>query len=121
VQFSAESLFNSLKDRISELKAVFLVGASGAVRFHAKPGSAFDVESFAAEYATLFRIASRTALDTAMGDAYEQILISDKALLVVRRFGTGNVAIFVCGPDQQLGRLRFEIRSLAERLPHSVI
>jgi predicted regulator of Ras-like GTPase activity (Roadblock/LC7/MglB family) len=51
-----------------------------------------------------------------MGDAFEQIQISEKALLVMRRFGAGNVAIFVCGPDQHLGRLRFEIRCLAEHL-----
>lgn len=116
MQFSVEDLFNSLKSKLPELRAVVLVGASGVLRFRAAPELEFDAESFAAEYATLFRIASRTAQDTSMGDAFEQIQISEKALLVMRRFGAGNVAIFVCGPDQHLGRLRFEIRCLAEHL-----
>jgi predicted regulator of Ras-like GTPase activity (Roadblock/LC7/MglB family) len=56
-----------------------------------------------------------------MGDALEQILISDKAILVARRIGLDDVAVFVCGADQHLGRLRYEIRRLSEHFSLSVV
>ena len=118
--FGAEDIFNSLRKKFPELQAVVLIGAAGTVRFHAAPNLSLDLETFSAEYSTLYRIALRTAQDTAMGDAFEQILISNKSVLLLRRFGTGNLAVFVCGPNPQLGRLRFEIRNLARRLPDSV-
>ena len=108
-------LFNSLREKVPELKAAILIGAAGRFEVHSSSDFKFDADSFAAEYATLFRIARRTAEDTAMGEALEQILISDKAILVARRFGADDVAVFVCGADQNLGRLRYEIRRLSEQ------
>jgi predicted regulator of Ras-like GTPase activity (Roadblock/LC7/MglB family) len=115
LQANIGQLFNSLRDKVPELKAAILIGASGRFAVHSSSDFKFNADSFATEYATLFRIARRTAEDTAMGDALEQILISDKAILVARRFGTDDVAVFVCGADQHLGRLRYEIRRLAEQ------
>jgi predicted regulator of Ras-like GTPase activity (Roadblock/LC7/MglB family) len=87
VQFGPEDLFKSLRNKFPELQAVVLIGAAGTVRFHAAPNLSLDLESFAAEYSALYRIALRTAQETAMGDAFEQILISNKSVLLVRRFG----------------------------------
>lgn len=112
---SIGQLFNLLRDKVPELKAAILIGATGRFEFHSSPDFSFDAETFATEYATLFRIARRTAEDTAMGEALEQILISDKAILVARRFGSEDVAVFVCGADEHLGRLRYEIRRLSEQ------
>jgi len=114
-------LFNSLRDKVPELKAAILISAAGGFEIHSSSDFGIDAESFAAEYAALFRIARRTAEDTAMGDALEQILISDKAILISRRTGTDDVAVFVCGADQHLGRLRYEIRRLSEQFHFSVV
>jgi predicted regulator of Ras-like GTPase activity (Roadblock/LC7/MglB family) len=121
LQASVGQLFNSLRDQIPELKAAILIRAAGKVEVHSAPNFRIDKESFAAEYGTLFRIARRTAEDTSMGDALEQILISDKAILVARRVGSDDVAVFVCGVDQNLGRLRYEIRRLSEQYNLSVV
>lgn len=121
MQASVGQLFNSLRDKIPELKAAIFIGAAGRFEVHSSSDFRFDVESFAAEYATLFRIARRTAEDTSMGDALEQILISDKAILVARRIGSDDVAVFVCGADQHLGRLRYEIRRLSEQFNFSLV
>ena len=115
MQASVGQLFNSLRDKIPELRAAILITAAGGVKVHSSPDFRIDADSFAAEYATLFRIARRTAEDTSLGDAREQILISDKAILVARRVGSDDVAGFVCGVDQHLGRLRYEIRRLSEQ------
>jgi len=112
---SVGQLFNSLRDKIPELRAAILITAAGGVKVHSSPDFRIDADSFAAEYATLFRIARRTVEDTYLGDALEQILISDKAILVARRIGSDDVAVFVCGVDQHLGRLRYEIRRLSEQ------
>ena len=111
---TVEQLFNSVQSKVPELKAAIFIGAAGEYEVHVAPDFQLDAETFAAEYAALFRIARRTAEDTAMGDAFEQILISDKAVLVARRFGRNDVAVFVCGAGHQLGRLRYEIRLLAQ-------
>jgi len=121
VKSTVEQLFNSLRSGVPELKAAILVNTAGEFAVHSAPGFKFDAESFAVEYATLFRIAQRTAEDTSMGNAFEQILISDKAILVARRIGVDDVAVFVCGADEQLGRLRYEIRRLAEQLVDCVV
>jgi predicted regulator of Ras-like GTPase activity (Roadblock/LC7/MglB family) len=118
---SVGQLFNSLRDKIPELRAAILITAAGGVEVHSSSDFRIDAESFAAEYAALFRIARRTAEDTSMGDALEQILISDKAILVARRIGLEDVAVFVCGADQHLGRLRYEIRRLSEHFSLSVV
>jgi predicted regulator of Ras-like GTPase activity (Roadblock/LC7/MglB family) len=121
LQASVGQLFNSLRDKIPELRAAILITAAGRVEVHSSSDFSFDADSFAAEYATLFRIARRTAEDTSMGNALEQILISDKAILVARRVGSDDVAVFVCGADQHLGRLRYEIRRLSEQFHFSVV
>jgi predicted regulator of Ras-like GTPase activity (Roadblock/LC7/MglB family) len=121
LQASVGQLFNSLRDKVTELRAVILISAVGGVEVHSSSDFHIDAESFAAEHAALFRIARRTAQDTSLGDALEQILICDKAILVARRFGSDDVAVFVCGPDQHLGRLRYEIRRLAEQFNFSVV
>jgi predicted regulator of Ras-like GTPase activity (Roadblock/LC7/MglB family) len=120
VQSRVGQLFNSLRDKIPELKAAILIGASGEFAVQSTSDFRFNAETFAAEYATLYRIARRTAEDTSMGDPLEQILISDKAILVARRFRADDVAVFVCGADQHLGRLRYEIRRLSEQPAFSV-
>ncbi|HET9131747.1 MAG TPA: roadblock/LC7 domain-containing protein [Terriglobia bacterium] len=117
---SVGQLFNSLRDRIPELKAAIIISAASGVVAHSSPNFSVDAESFAAEYAALFRIARRTAEDTSMGDALEQILISEKAILIARRVGSDDVAVFVCGANEHLGRLRYEIRRLSEQFNFSV-
>ena len=121
MQVSVGKLFNSLRDKVPELRAAILISTVDGVHVHSSPDFHIDGESFAAEYAALFRIARRTAEDTSMGDALEQILICDKAILVARRIGSDDVAVFVCGPDQNLGRLRYEIRRLSEQFNFSVV
>jgi predicted regulator of Ras-like GTPase activity (Roadblock/LC7/MglB family) len=121
LQASVGQLFNSLRDKIPELKAAILIRAAGGVEVHSSSNFSIDAESFGAEYAALYRIARRTAEDTSMGDALEQILISEKAILVARRVGSDDVAVFVCGADEHLGRLRYEIRRLSEQFHFSVV
>jgi predicted regulator of Ras-like GTPase activity (Roadblock/LC7/MglB family) len=116
MESTAEQLFDSLRTKIPDLKATLLISAAGGVGVHAASGFEFDGANFATEYAMLFRIARRTAEDTAMGSPLEQILISDKAIVVARRVGVDDVVLFVCGPDEQLGRLRYETRRVAENL-----
>jgi predicted regulator of Ras-like GTPase activity (Roadblock/LC7/MglB family) len=116
VQSTAEQLFNSLREKIPDLKASILISPTGEFGVHSAPGFDFNPESFAIEYATLFRIAMRTVEDTAMGNAVEQILISDRAILIARRICSDDIVVFVTGANEQLGRLRYEIRRLAEQL-----
>ncbi len=112
MRFEAAQLFNSLKKVVPDLKATVVISGTGEFEFHRAPGFEFDADTFAAEYTTLFRIAQRTAEDTKLGYASEQILITERAVLLARRLRGDGIAVFLCGTNQQLGRLRYEVRML---------
>lgn len=69
-----------------------------------------DVALLASELATLLRIVDHSARDAGMGDLREQILISSLSMTLVRHLPKGRFAIFICTPDEHLGRLRYELK-----------
>jgi predicted regulator of Ras-like GTPase activity (Roadblock/LC7/MglB family) len=69
-----------------------------------------DTSVLASEYATLVRIVARTSIDTGMGDLLQQVLISSTSMVVFQNLPRGRVAVFVCSPDEHLGRLRYELK-----------
>ena len=115
MRFEAARLFNSLKATIPDLKATVVIFGTGEFEFHRSPGFDFDADTFAAEYTTLFRIAQRTAEDTELGDASEQILITERSVLLARRIRGEGIAVFLCGTNEHLGRLRYEVRMLIRK------
>ena len=119
MRFEAGRLFTSLKGAIPDLKATVVFDRAGEFEIHLAPGFEFDADTFATEYTTLFRIAQRTAEDTELGNVSEQILITEKAILLARRFAGDGIAVFLCGTNQQLGRLRFEVRHLIRKTEES--
>jgi predicted regulator of Ras-like GTPase activity (Roadblock/LC7/MglB family) len=102
--------FNAMREKLPGLRAFFLLGAGGELLAHVAEGSQLDVDLFASEYATLLRIAQSASSDTGMGALQEQILTSERSLIVLHRLPQDRFGVFVCAPDEHLGRLRYELK-----------
>jgi hypothetical protein len=45
-----------------------------------------------------------------LGDVQEQILVAASSTVVVERCKPNRIALFLCSPDVQFGRLRYELK-----------
>ena len=108
-----EEVFQGLKQQVPSLTALFVVGAEGELVEHAATDSYFAMEAFAVEYAMLLRIARRASEDAGTGDVAEHIIVSDNALILARRLSFDHFSIAVSTAQDQLGRLRYELRRAA--------
>jgi len=106
----AGRFFSSLREKLPGLRAFVLLSPEGEPLGHAAVDPGFDPQAFAAEYATLLRIAQHTLDETGMGDLQEQVLTSVTSLIVIRRFPRDRFGVFVCSPEEHLGRLRYELK-----------
>jgi predicted regulator of Ras-like GTPase activity (Roadblock/LC7/MglB family) len=113
VKSAAGLFFNAMREKLPGLRAFFLLGSGGELLAHVSEDRRVDsagAEVFASEYATLLRIAQSASRDTGMGDLQEQILATATSLIVIHCFSRDRVAVFVCSPDEHLGRLRYELK-----------
>jgi predicted regulator of Ras-like GTPase activity (Roadblock/LC7/MglB family) len=72
-----------------------------------------DLDTIATEFATLLRIAGRTSEDTGAGNLVEQIVISEKSIVIARHVSAEEFLILVCRSQDQIGRARYELRQAA--------
>ena len=102
--------FSMMREKLPGIRAFFLLGPGGELLAHASEDSRIDHEAFASEYAMLLRIAQSASSDTGMGELQEQILTSKTSTILLHRFPKDRFGVFVCSPDEQLGRLRYELK-----------
>ena len=99
-----------MREKLPGLRAFFLLGVGGELLAHVAENSSIAPETFAAEYAMLLRIAQSASTDTGMGELQEQILTSATSIILLHRFPRDRFGVFVCSPDEHLGRLRYELK-----------
>jgi predicted regulator of Ras-like GTPase activity (Roadblock/LC7/MglB family) len=103
-------VLSSLRETLPGIRAFLLLGADGRLLDSSAAVSEFDIPSLASEFATLLRIIEHSSVDAGMGDLREQIFISSVMMTLVQHLPKGRFAIFLCSPDEHLGRLRYELR-----------
>jgi len=99
-----------MREKLPGLRAFFLLGAGGELLAHVAGDSRIDLEAFAAEYAMLLRIAQSASSDTGMGELQEQTLTTATSIILLHRLPKDRFGVFVCSPDEHLGRLRYELK-----------
>jgi predicted regulator of Ras-like GTPase activity (Roadblock/LC7/MglB family) len=99
---------------LAGVSAVPLLGPSGIVEQLTVNG--FNLDVFAAEYATLLRIAQRTSDDADTGSLVEHIMVSEKAVTVARMIHSTHFLVLVVSDRYQFGRARFELKRVARDL-----
>lgn len=104
------AVLSTLREVLPGIRAVILLGSDGELRDYAATDPGLNASVLASEYAMLLRIGERTSYDTGMGEVREQILISSSSMVLVQHLSNGRFAIFICAPDEHLGRLRYELR-----------
>lgn len=92
-----------------------IAGPDGIVD-HIVVDTALDLDTIAAEYATLLRIAVRTSEDTGAGNLVEHILVSEKSIMIARNLTPEVFLILVSRTQDQLGRARYELKQAAWEL-----
>ena len=112
IQKEYRDVLNNLPRRIPGIQAVIVAGAHEVIDSVCVDTS-LDLDTIAAEYATLLRIAGRTSEDTGAGNLVEQIVVSDKSIMIARHVSAEEFLILVCRSQDQIGRARYELRQAA--------
>ncbi len=105
-------LCKGLLRKIPGTRAVVFISLDGSVLDEVIASSSIDSHILASEYATLFRIATRTSEDAGTGEAVEHIVGSDRFTIVARRIASDSILLVVTESDQ-VGRARYELRRVA--------
>ena len=112
IQKEYRDVLNNLPRKIPGIQAVIVAGAHEVIDSVCVDTS-LDLDTIAAEYATLLRIAGRTSEDTGAGNLVEQIVVSEKSIMIARPVSAEEVLILVCRSQDQIGRARYELRQAA--------
>src|SRR5439155_19716350 len=105
-------VLDNLPRKVPGIQAVILAGAHEVID-SVLLDPTLDLDTIAAEYATLLRIAGRTSEDTGAGNLIEQIVVSEKSVIVVRNVSPEEFLILICRTQDQIGRARYELRQAA--------
>jgi predicted regulator of Ras-like GTPase activity (Roadblock/LC7/MglB family) len=112
IQKEYRDVLNNLPRKIPGIQAVFVAGAH-EVLDSVCVDTSLDLDTIATEFATLLRIAGRTSEDTGAGNLVEQIVISEKSVVIARHVSAEEFLILVCRGQDQIGRARYELRQAA--------
>jgi len=109
------SVLETLRQTVSDVEAVIIIGPDGVVDYVLTDPS-LKIETIANEYAMLLRIAARTSEDAGAGDLVEQIVVSDKSIMIARRVSPEYFLILLSRAQDQIGRARFELRNAVSEI-----
>ncbi len=120
VQTEFRDILDTLRKKVSNTQAVILAGPDEVVDC-LLVDPALDLDTIAAEYATLLRIAGRTLEDTGSGNLVEQIVVSDKSIMIARSVSPEEYLILLCRTQDQIGRARYELRHAAREIQRRAV
>jgi len=101
-----------LRRSVKEIQAVLLAGPSGLMDYIVDD-PAMKVDTLGEEYATLLRIARSSSEDSGAGSLVENILVSEKSVMIARRVTPDHYLILVSSSACHLGRARYELKQAA--------
>jgi len=119
---SAETKFRSIVERLrknlTNIKAVMLIGPHGLVDY-VTDDRGLNVDPIAEEYATLLRIARSASEDSGAGDLVENVLVSERSVMIARSVSPDHYLILLFHAREQIGRARYELKQAAWELFNS--
>ena len=101
-----------LRRSVTQIQAVLLAGPRGVIDY-VVDDPAMKLETIAEEYATLLRIARSASEDSGAGDLLENILVSEKSVMIARSIPPDQYLILVFAAPYQIGRARYELKQAA--------
>ena len=109
-QARCQAVLSSLRVVLPGVRAFLILDAGGKVLDSAAVDRRLDLSLLASELATLLRIVEHTSIGTGLGELREQILVATTSMTIIRHLPRNRFAVFVCAPDEHLGRLRYELK-----------
>ena len=101
-----------MRKKVTDIQAVILVGPDGVVD-HMVDDPAINIETIAGEYATLLQIARSASEDSGAGNLVENIVVSEKSIMIARGVSPEHYLILLARSQDQIGRARYELKQAA--------
>ena len=104
-----------LRTTVTDIQALILVGPEGVIDYTLDDTS-LNLETIAGEYATLLHIARSASQDSGSGSLVENIVVSEKSIMIARTVTSEHYLILLARSQNQLGRARYELKQAAWEL-----
>jgi len=101
-----------------DIQAVILVGPEGVVD-HMVQDPSLDIETIVGEYITLLRIARSASEDSGAGNLVENIVVSERSMMIARSIPPEHYLILLSRSQDQIGRARYELKQAAREIGSS--
>lgn len=111
-QAKFREVLEKLRKSVTGIQAVLLVGPDGVVDY-VLDDPALNLETIAGEYATLLRIARSASEDSGAGNLVENIVVSEKSIMIARSISPEHYLILLSRSQDQIGRARYELKQAA--------
>ena len=122
MQYSKQAIFRKvlgqLRKNVADIQAVILVGPEGVVD-HMVQDPSLDIETIVGEYITLLRIARSASEDSGAGNLVENIVVSERSMMIARSIPPEHYLILLSRSQDQIGRARYELKQAAREIGSS--
>jgi predicted regulator of Ras-like GTPase activity (Roadblock/LC7/MglB family) len=105
-------VLENLRKNVAGIQALILVGPQGVVE-ELVEDSKLDLETIVGEYTTLLRIARSASKDSGAGDLVENIVVSERSIMIARSIPPEHYLILLSRSQDQIGRARYELKQAA--------
>ena len=105
-------MLEKLRKNVAEIQALILVGPQGVIE-QIVEDSSLDLDTIVGEYTTLLRIARSASEDSGAGDLVENIVVSERSIMIARGVAPGQYLILLSRSQDQIGRARYELKQAA--------
>jgi predicted regulator of Ras-like GTPase activity (Roadblock/LC7/MglB family) len=107
-----------LRKHVTDIQAVIFVGPEGVVDQMVEDSS-LDMETIVGEYITLLHIARSASEDSGAGDLVENIVVSERSIMITRSISPEHYLILLSKSQDQIGRARYELKQAAREIGNS--
>jgi predicted regulator of Ras-like GTPase activity (Roadblock/LC7/MglB family) len=111
-QTGFRQVLEKLRKNVTGIQALILVGPEGVVE-QLVEDSTLDLETIVGEYTTLLRIARSASEDSGAGDLVENIVVSERSIMIARSIAPEQYLILLSRSQDQIGRARYELKQAA--------
>lgn len=113
-----QKVLGQLRKNVVDIQAVILVGPEGVVD-HMVQDPSLDIETIVGEYITLLRIARSASEDSGAGNLVENIVVSERSMMIARSIPPEHYLILLSRSQDQIGRARYELKQAAREIGSS--
>ena len=113
-----QKVLGQLRKNVADIQAVILVGPQGVVD-HMVQDPSLDIETIVGEYITLLRIARSASEDSGAGNLVENIVVSERSMMIARSIPPEHYLILLSRSQDQIGRARYELKQAAREIGSS--